>query len=591
MTTIPTISEEIVAARVGEQSFQRGLSYFRNGAIFDARRQGTTLKARCEGSRPQAYRVQVTFDGNSIAGANCSCPVGAGGYCKHVAALLLTWIDRPEEFVEVEDLDTALERRSKEELITLIKQMLRREPELEVMLETPLPTDGVRRTPIDAATYRRQVAAAFRRSGDDWETESRIGEELSAVTAIADGFLQQQDYTSAAIVYEAVAAEVLEHYASFHDEFGYLSSAVTTCVEGLGQCLAAEKTNAAPREAILRALFAIYRFDVDYGGVGLGDEVPDLILEHAMVEERRTIACWVRDALPQGTDWSDNYRRQRYGGFLLELESDALDDEAFLQICRETGRTHDLVDRLLTLARVDEAMHEAEQVGDYDLLQLAGLFVRRGHEDVAERLMEQRSQRTKDTRVLAWLKDRYVATDPSAALELAEKIFRMRPSFEDYKEVRELSRQLGCWDAMHRDLLAFLREERQVSLLLWIYLDEGEIDRALEMVQSGQAPGVPQAYGYYASGYYGTNMALEVAKAAEETRPHAAREIYRQQAEHLIALRGRGNYQVACELLSRVRALYERLGETDTWTSYISDLRERNRSLRALKEELTSAGL
>jgi hypothetical protein len=37
--------------------------------------------------------------------------------------------------------------------------------------------------------------------------------------------------------------------------------------------------------------------------------------------------------------------------------------------------------------------------------------------------------------------------------------------------------------------------------------------------------------------------------------------------------------------------LYEKLGEGEAWTSYIAALRERNRNLRALKEELANAGL
>jgi hypothetical protein len=48
--------------------------------------------------------------------------------------------------------------------------------------------------------------------------------------------------------------------------------------------------------------------------------VPDLVLEHATAEERRVVAGWVREALPQGTDWSANYHRQVYGEFLLDLE-------------------------------------------------------------------------------------------------------------------------------------------------------------------------------------------------------------------------------------------------------------------------------
>ena len=40
-----------------------------------------------------------------------------------------------------------------------------------------------------------------------------------------------------------------------------------------------------------------------------------------------------------------------------------------------------------------------------------------------------------------------------------------------------------------------------------------------------------------------------------------------------------------------MRALYEKLGEGEAWTSYITALREQNRNLRALKEELAAAGL
>src|SRR5262249_40315117 len=143
MSAIPKIAEKDIRARVGAQSFERGMSYFRAGAVFDTKRQGPALKARCEGSQAESYRIRVVFDrSGQIAEAACSCPVGEGGACKHVAAVLLTWRARPEEFVEVEELDASLERRSKAELIALIKQMLRREPDLEAVLETPLPGKG-----------------------------------------------------------------------------------------------------------------------------------------------------------------------------------------------------------------------------------------------------------------------------------------------------------------------------------------------------------------------------------------------------------------------------------------------------------------
>src|SRR5690242_19965733 len=113
MNSLPRVTEAQIRSRVGETSFARGREYFRSGAIYDARKQGRTLKAQCEGTSAPSYRLSVTFDEKGIAEADCSCPVGDGGCCKHVAALLLTWLDRPQTFVEVEEIGSSLERRSK----------------------------------------------------------------------------------------------------------------------------------------------------------------------------------------------------------------------------------------------------------------------------------------------------------------------------------------------------------------------------------------------------------------------------------------------------------------------------------------------
>src|SRR5262245_61253936 len=108
MSTLPKVTTPMIRRRVGDRSFAAGETYYHDGAVFQARRQGRTLKARCQGSRDDAYHVRVTFAADGIADADCSCPVGDGGHCKHVAAVLLTWKHRPEEFTEVEDVDAAL---------------------------------------------------------------------------------------------------------------------------------------------------------------------------------------------------------------------------------------------------------------------------------------------------------------------------------------------------------------------------------------------------------------------------------------------------------------------------------------------------
>ena len=106
--TIPAVSEETISDWVGSRSFQLGRSYFENEAVFDLRRQGSSLKASCQGSMPQPYRLGVAFGAEGIGKANCSCPVGDGGHCKHVGALLLAWLDQPDAFRVVAELDADL---------------------------------------------------------------------------------------------------------------------------------------------------------------------------------------------------------------------------------------------------------------------------------------------------------------------------------------------------------------------------------------------------------------------------------------------------------------------------------------------------
>ncbi|MDP2937176.1 MAG: hypothetical protein Q8O86_11880 [Dehalococcoidia bacterium] len=451
-----------------------------------------------------------------------------------------------------------------------------------------LPPEGGRRnSPVDPETYRRQAGAAFRIHGYQRGVEAEIADRLRPIVETGDGFAEQHDHISAAFVYQAVAEVVLEHYDSAHDEGDDLAGVVNECASGLGGCLKGVSNDPRARESILRALFAIYRYDVDSGGIGLGVEVPGLILELATPEERRMVAGWVRDSIPRDGDEHVEWNRQQYGGFWLSLAADTLDDEGFLRICREVGRVEDLVDRLLTLGRLEEATGEARRAGDYDLIGLANVFVKHRRGGTAELLMRERSENTKDSRILEWLRDYYKGRkDNTSTLEMAEKLFRMRPSLEGYKETRQLAQRLGRWEALGPELVSFLKHGQHTDTLIRIHLVEGAVDLALEAVREKQEHGRWHPYGFSDH-----DLRLEVAKAAEETQPRPAMEIYRQYAEDLIAQRSRPYYREACKLLKRVRALHERLGDLDVWTSYVAKLRDTNRKLRALKEEMAAAGL
>jgi hypothetical protein len=59
----------------------------------------------------------------------------------------------------------------------------------------------------------------------------------------------------------------------------------------------------------------------------------------------------------------------------------------------------------------------------------------------------------------------------------------------------------------------------------------------------------------------------------------------------LINARGRGNYQAAAGLLVRVRDLYHRQDDHDTWLQYITHLRQEYSRLPALQDEMNKTGL
>ena len=439
----PTMNEGAISDWVGSRSFQRGRSYFKGGDIFETRRQGNTLKALCQGSRPQPYRLWVAGSDEGIKEAHCSCPVGGGGHCKHVGALLLTWLHQPDVFRTVEDPDANLERRSKSELIALIKQMLEVQPDLETLLESTLPADSRSSTLVAPESYRRQAADAFRRSINDWDWGGAGG--INVVLGSGDNFLAQSDYANAGIVYQAVAQEVFEHFEMMHGDDEYIYDVMNRCTQGLGNCLAAGDGDAPARERALQALLDIFRSDMDYGGYGLGEDADELMLEHADAAEKSLIAGWVRAALPSATG-EYGYKRRAYGSLLLDLEADHLDDETFLEISRKSGLLDDLVDRLLTLGRLDEALAEAGRVRDTELLNLAKLFSAHGDGHAVEPLVAGRIEKNNDDGLTLWLKDQYEERgELDEALALAQQLLEQHPSLAAYQGVRELSQRLGIW--------------------------------------------------------------------------------------------------------------------------------------------------
>jgi uncharacterized Zn finger protein len=581
MAELPTLTEADVRQRIDTRSFQRGESYYRGGAILHPRIQGTMLKAECMGSRPQPYRVELTFDESGNMWGSCSCPVGGGGRCKHAAALLLTWVHEPETFVKYESLHTSLERRSKDELITLITKMLDRYPDLENLFELQALGQMPPSERLDPAMIRGQVKRALFSGEGNWYTGYQ---DLNELIGIGDSFAERDDWANAITVYETVSQAILEEYGAMHDEEGEYKGLVNACVSGLGMALD-NVEDATQRTQILRTLFEIYSWDIDFGGIDMGYEALPLIIELATPEERHKVADWVRDKIANiegGT--FDTYRRQAYGIFLLNLEADTLTDEEFLEICRQTGHLGALVERLLKLDRVDEALAEARQASAYACLNLADRFVDYGHDELALAFIQERAETEQMPGFKTWLKKYAEAHDqPETALALAQEIFWQNPSLQGYQELQRLAEPVEQWETLREATLKRLCAEHGY-LLVEIYLAEGHGDLALQTFKTLEKH--PSQWGWGLGGLH-----LRVAEAVEATQPREAIAIYMQAVTRLINARGRSNYATAAQHLLRVRKLYKQMDETEAWETLIAGLRDEHSRLPALQDELDKAGV
>jgi uncharacterized Zn finger protein len=364
MSAIPHIQQSDIRNWTDDVYFQRGQKYYEQGAIYDQRKQGMTLKSKCAGSQAPFYRQEVLFSSHGIESAECSCPVGEGGHCKHTVALLLTWANDPDSFQETESLDVVLEKRSKAELIALIKEMLEQEPDFESLLELPLAKSDSQ--PLNIKAIRQQVNRAFQGTDFEWGYAREIKRDLKPLLKLASSYLSRNDAENSALVYETIVETILENEnAALGDEEGELLGVMYECCEELGKCLSAV-SNTKQRMELLQILFGAYQWDtIKIGGVGAADNVPEILTSQTTPSERTEIAKWTREIMPKGNSWSDGYHREVLGRLLLDLEADILDDEAYLRICRQTGRLNDLIDRLLILNRIDEAEAAARTAEDF----------------------------------------------------------------------------------------------------------------------------------------------------------------------------------------------------------------------------------
>ena len=590
------LTQTTIRGYVGVQSFERGMDYYNNGYISDGRVSEDTIRARSEGQSGGPYRVSATISDGDILDSDCSCPIG--GACKHVAAMLLLWTNSPDEFGVAKDMHATLAKRSKEELLALVEHMLDVEPDLEDLLDMPLPVKqksadkktATKNEPVkkniklDPTPYERQASSAFRAASRRYGWSYDVASNLDGIVDLGQRFLKEKGFVQAASVFQGVAQGILAHTEEAgSDEEGEILNVVGECAEGINACLKTI-TDAKMRQSLFETLFEMILGDIELGGVDMDGNAQDYLLKQSNPDEKKMLAKRVQQELDRTPSKNESSRRERnrLSGLLLELEAQTLDDEQYLKICRENGRTDDLIERLLKLKRVDEALAEAKLFEAPALIRAADIFSQRKKLELLEPVLVAReAQPSKvfgaNTRLSEWLRDYYQEQKQwDKALGYTVKLFRHHPSLKRFQEAELLAGRLKQWKQTRQVLMDHATLSKDETLLANIYLYEKNPDAAIQAVSNVSINHM---------GYNG-DIRLTVATAVKKTHPRFAIEVYREQAERIIKQRARGSYTTACQYLQTVKTLYAGLGEAHVWEAYFANVQESVKPLSAFRDEL-----
>lgn len=604
-----------VKSQTDSGSFTRGQTYFRQGRIHDTALRDTAIEGLCDGSDFMPYRVQVTLPlretrGGTSLPASCTCP--RGGFCKHIVALLLTWIANPDLFVVREPVAGLLAGRSQQDLISLIERMIASYPDLERFVDLPVVHAGeatANEVTVDEAAIRRQVRAANRQV-DAYDYRSGVvqgASDIYAILELGNDCALDDQWANVQAVLTILFEETGDTVLSVVDDEGELSNIITECDAGLAACLAIQaelpedqRLSDEARGRLIRTLYDIWRFDIfDAGGIGIAGEGPNAIACNVTADERTMVEGWLRAEEPN--KWSQRLTT----GFLVMLREEAgLDDEQLLEVYREAELWDDVAGLLLEMGRVDDAAavagrHLKEPFG---LLAFANALIARdgGTLDRALTLIDDHMWEAEgknpahDAVLQQWLAAQYSTHNrPRDALAIAERRFKAQPTHDTWQMVRQAAELPGqapeVWAGLRPNLLGQLRKQKEWTTLVEIHLEDGEVEAALDA--HGRHVELLRKDRWYGSGWSYPDQELRLAGAAEADYPDQAIAIYRQQAEGRIANRQRSSYKVAAELLARVKETLEHHSRAEEWTALIDGLRTEHKTLRALREELDALGV
>ena len=139
--------------------FKRAEAYVRAGCVILSWRQGDVVGCRCQGSEIDPYFVRATLGIGRPTAARCDCPYEDDDFCKHLVAMLISYSEVPNTFIDRPEPVSALLERPPAEIEATLRAFVLESPSFEEWLSTRLLI-----APLNASQhFDAAEAAAFKR--------------------------------------------------------------------------------------------------------------------------------------------------------------------------------------------------------------------------------------------------------------------------------------------------------------------------------------------------------------------------------------------------------------------------------------------
>jgi hypothetical protein len=344
------ITEKMIIDHFDVRSFHRGDEYQTDGHVIDAIKTDNLLWGKVAGSLYDPYRVKVRMKGKEIE-AECSCPVGTD--CKHAVALLLEYIRNPDSFADMNMFHDLLEKKNRDELIGLIKELVQLDPgiirELGFVMEKKKSLDG--KVNMDAIRGRID----FIISGElNYHNIFNVVDEMNEVMKIGERLEESSNWYLAGDVYLSIVEGVFQAYREGADDSsGSLGGLSYECVESFCRCV--EEIDDINTDNLLERVLSLFLKE-DYG-LGTDTMILSLVKQRNLNVIEGTIKNCLKNLDEKKSDmryFSYSYKRQRMRRLLAEVYSKLEMKEDELNILFSDLKTkEDFIDAANALLKYD----------------------------------------------------------------------------------------------------------------------------------------------------------------------------------------------------------------------------------------------